>query len=202
MLKRDWSNITLKDFYEIQNILSVQDDWTTFNLLEYLYDIDSTNMSLSEVSKYSNSLSFLNEIEDFKNYKCEDEYTINGTTYVGFVDITKVSVAQYIDYQNYIKNKPVKYEKILSVFIVPKGHTYNDGYDLKKAQEDLLELPFRVCQKVAFFLVKQLEIFVQTTLFYLTSEMEKVDIPKEKKKVILESLDKMNYLLSESSPIV
>ena len=32
MNKRDWNNITLKDWYEIQNILSVEDEYTTFKL--------------------------------------------------------------------------------------------------------------------------------------------------------------------------
>lgn len=29
MDKRDWTNITLKDWYEIQDILSVEDEYTT-----------------------------------------------------------------------------------------------------------------------------------------------------------------------------
>ena len=197
MLKRDWTNITLNDWYNIQDILSVQDDYTTFNLLDYLYNINSSDMSLSEVSKYSNSLSFLNDAADFENFVCEDEYTINGTTYVGFVDITKVSVAQFIDYQNYIKEHPVKFEKVMSIFIVPKGHTYNDGYDMKSVQNDLLELPFRVCQKVAFFLVKQLQTFVQITLYYLTAELEKTEMTKEEKDMILSNLRQMTSQLSE-----
>lgn len=197
MLKRDWTNITLKDWYNIQDILSVQDDYTTFNLLDYLYNINSSDMSLSEVSKYSNSLSFLNDAADFENFVCEDEYTINGTTYVGFVDITHISVAQFIDYQNYIKEQPVKFEKVMSIFIVPKGHTYNDGYDMKSVQNDLLELPFRVCQKVAFFLVKQLQTFVQITLYYLTAELEKTEMEKEKKDTILYNLQQMTSQLSE-----
>lgn len=197
MLKRDWTNITLKDWYNIQDILSVQDDYTTFNLLDYLYNINSLDMSLSEVSKYSNSLSFLNDAADFENFVCEDEYTINGTTYVGFVDITHISVAQFIDYQNYIKEQPVKFEKVMSIFIVPKGHTYNDGYDMKSVQNDLLELPFRVCQKVAFFLVKQLQTFVQITLYYLTAELEKTEMEKEKKDTILYNLQQMTSQLSE-----
>ena len=197
MLKRDWTNITLKDWYNIQDILSVQDDYTTFNLLDYLYNINSSDMSLSEVSKYSNSLSFLNDAANFENFVCEDEYTINGTTYVGFVDITNISVAQFIDYQNYIKEQPVKFEKVMSIFIIPKGHTYNDGYDMKSVQNDLLELPFRVCQKVAFFLVKQLQTFVQITLYYLTAELEKTEMEKEKKDTILYNLQQMTSQLSE-----
>lgn len=201
MNKRDWNNITLKEFYEIQNILSVEDEYTTFNLLDYLYGIDSSNMSLNEVSKYTNSLGFLKDVDNFKSFKCEDKYTINGTTYVGFLDITKVNVAQFIDYNNYIKVKPMKFEDVLSVFIIPEGHNYNDGYDLGKVKNDILDLPFRVCQKCAFFLAKQLETFVKITLFYLKGEIMKMDIPKEKKNLITQSIEKIPLLLSELSPL-
>lgn len=200
MIKRDWTNITLKDFYAIQDIMSIQDEYTTFNLLDYLYDIDSSNMTLNEVSRYSNSLSFLNDVDDFKNFKCEDEYTINGTTYVGFLDISKVSVAQFIDYQNYMKETPIRFEKVLSIFIMPNGHSYNDGYDLQVAQNDILELPFRVVQKVAFFLTKQLQVLSQIILYYLKEEIKTMDIPKEQKQLLVENMEKMNFQLLELSP--
>ena len=203
MEKRDWSNITLKDYYEIQNIISVQDDYTTFNLLDFLYNIDSSNMTLREISEYKNSLSFLDSIDvAYKNIQLEDKYVINGTTYVGFVDLTQVNVAQFIDYQNYLKETPVKFEKVLSVFIVPEGHTYNDGYDIKQVQRDLLELPFVVVQKISFFFLKQLQVFVQTTLFCLTGELKNLKLKKGKRLLLNESLEKMNLLLSESSHIV
>ena len=200
MIKRDWTNITLKDFYAIQDIMSIQDEYTTFNLLDYLYDIDSSNMTLNEVSRYSNSLSFLNDVDDFKNFKCEDEYTINGTTYVGFLDISKVSVAQFIDYQNYMKETPIRFEKVLSIFIMPKGHSYNDGYDLQVVQNNILELPFRVVQKVAFFLTKQLQVLSQIILYYLKEEIKTMDIPKEQKQLLVENMEKMNFQLLELSP--
>lgn len=200
MDKRDWSNITLKEWYEIQNILSVEDEYTTFNLLDYLYGIDSTNMSLVEVSKYTNALSFLNNTEAYKTIKLEDKYTINGTTYTGFLDLTKVTVAQFIDYQNYVKETPIKYEDVLSVFIIPEGHNYNDGYDMGKVKEDMLELPFVVVQKVAFFFGKQLQTFVSLFLCYLKMEMKKMKgIDKKKKKLLIDNLDKTNLLLSELS---
>lgn len=200
MIKRDWTNVTLKDFYAIQDIMSIQDEYTTFNLLDYLYGIDSSNMTLAEVSKYSGTLSFLNDLEKYKDIQLEDKYTINGTTYTGFLDLTKVTVAQFIDYQNYIKETPVKFEKVLSVFIIPEGRTYNDGYDLQQAQQDMLELPFVVVQKVAFFLTKQLQTFVSLFLCYLKGDMKKMKgIDKKKKKLLIDNLDKTNLLLSELS---
>lgn len=197
MNKRDWKDITLREFYKIQDIMSVEDEWTVYNLLDYIYNIDSTNMPITEVKKYD--ISFLNDITTHKDIKVQDKYTINGTTYEGFVDLTRFTVAQFVDYQNYVKEKPIKYENIMSVFIVPEGHTYNDGgYDLAKAKEDILELPFVVVQKVAFFLTKQLQTFVSLFLCYLKGDMKKMKgIDKKKKKLLIDNLDKTNLLLSE-----
>lgn len=89
---------------------------------------------------------------------------------------------------------------ILSVFIVPEGHTYNDGYDLAKAKEDILDMPFVIVQKTAFFLTKQLEAFVQIFLYYSKEEVKKMKIPKEKKQILIEEMERVGTLLSELSP--
>lgn len=198
MKRIEWKDITLRDFYAIEDIMSVQDEWTVYNLLDYIYKIDSTNMPITEIGQYD--VSFLNECKNFKDIKLEDKYTINGTTYEGFVDITKITVAQFVDYQNYMKEKEMRFENILSVFIVPEGHTYNDGYDLAKAKEDILDMPFVVVQKVAFFLTKQLETFVQIFLYYSKEEVKKMKIPKEKKQILIEEMERVGTLLSELSP--
>ena len=92
-MNRDWSNITLKEFYKIQEIIEVQDEWTMYNLLDYLYDIDSAEMPVSKVKQYS--LGFLNEnIDDIDISKFNDpKYDTN-------LDLTKVTVAQFVDYNN------------------------------------------------------------------------------------------------------
>ena len=120
--KRDWENITLRDWYKIQELLTVTDEYTMYNILDYLYDIDSVNMPISDLRNYS--LAFLNNTDQLDNYKVDPDYD---KRYDFSLDLTKISVAQFIDYNNYIKEDPVKFEKILSVFIYPKGKTYNDG---------------------------------------------------------------------------
>lgn len=185
-MKRDWSNITLKDFYEIQNIVSIQDDYTLYNLIDYLYGVDSINLPISEVRKYS--LSFLNdniddiEVGDFKSDKYD--YDLN---------LTKTSVAQFIDYQNYIKENPIKYEKILSCFVIPKGHEYNDGYDIEEIQRDILDWQFVMVKKIGFFFILQLQIFVTVFLSCLKEEAKGM----KKDTEIVEMLNKTNSLLSE-----
>lgn len=185
-MKRDWSNITLKDFYEIQDIIAIQDDYTLYNLIDYLYGVDSINLPISEVRKYS--LSFLHDnMDDIKIDTFHDE------KYDFDLNLTNISVAQFVDYQNYIKETPIRYEKILSCFVIPKGHEYNDGYSLKEVQEDILNWQFAIVKKMGFFFSKQLQLFVTIFLSYLKEETKGT----EKEKEIITLLDKTNSLLSE-----
>lgn len=185
-MKRDWSNITLKDFYEIQDIIAIQDDYTLYNLIDYLYGVDSINLPISEVRKYS--LSFLHDnMDDIKIDIFHDE------KYDFDLNLTNISVAQFVDYQNYIKETPIRYEKILSCFVIPKGHEYNDGYSLKEVQEDILNWQFAIVKKMGFFFSKQLQLFVTIFLSYLKEETKGT----EKEKEIITLLDKTNSLLSE-----
>lgn len=194
-MKRDWTNITLKDWYEMQDILAVQDEWTMYNLLDYLYDIDSSSMPISEVKKYN--LGFLADTTALDNYKIDksydEKYDIN-------LDITNLSVAQFIDFQNYSKETEPRFEKLVSCFIFPKGHTYNDGYDIKEVQNDILNWPFAMVKKISFFLTKQLQTFISLTLYYLKAEMEKMEIPKNKElSSLMEKVISLNSELCHTS---
>lgn len=189
-----WNDITLKKFYEIQEILSVQDEWTTLNLVDCIYGIESQNLTLHEVGKYD--ISFLNE--EMPKPEIKKHYTLNGTKYNSNFDLTRVSVAQFIDYQNYAKEQPIRIEKILSVFFIPTtAKEYNTDYDINKVQEDLLELPITVATSIAFFFSRQLEMFMMLFLFYLKEEIEKMEIEPTKKKLVLENLDNLDSFSSE-----
>lgn len=70
METRDWTNITLRDWYKIQELLAVTDEYTMYNILDYLYNIDSVNMPISDLRNYS--LAFLNNTTALDNYKVPD----------------------------------------------------------------------------------------------------------------------------------
>ncbi|MBQ2396802.1 MAG: hypothetical protein II304_07220 [Bacteroidales bacterium] len=185
--KYTWNDITLRKWYKMQEILEVQDEWTMYNLLDCVYDIDSINMPLMEVKKYD--LGFINT-------KIEEVEWINydNKKYYPAMDLTKITAAQFVDFQNYSKAKPMKFEDLLSVFIVPKGREYNDGYDMAEVKEDILDMPITFVYKCAFFLQILLEIFVNQTLTSLKVEiMEKMDNNKE----VGEALDRLIFQFSE-----
>lgn len=185
----NWNDITLKQFYEIKEILSVQDDWTILNLIDCIYNVDCQNLPIKELKKFD--ISFIKE--PIPEVKVKKYYTLNGTKYSSNCDITKVTVAQFIDYQNYIKEDEVRLEKLLSVFFMPDGcKDYNTNYDIIKVQKDLLQLPIDVAQSIGFFFGKQFKILFILFRYCLQKQVKKLKMDKKKKQELLNNLKKMD----------
>jgi len=186
---KDWKEITLKQYELIQDLLVEPDDYTTFNILDLVYDINSSEMTINEVKKYS--IEFLTT--SIPNVKLEKKYILNGTEYNSNFDLTQVTTAQFVDYQNYLKLEGNKINKLLSVFFIPTGHKYNDGYDMKKVQEDMYQLDICTVQSAAFFFARQLTAFAHLFQHYLIQSIKKMRIDKEKKKELLGKLQEMDF---------
>lgn len=191
-----WSDISLKKFYEIQDILSVEDDYTILNLIDCVYGVDCQSMPINKLKDFD--ILFIKE--PIPEVKLKNKYTINGSVYNSNYNLTKVTVAQFIDYQNYIKNKPVKYEDILSIFFIPENcDTYNTNYDIEKVKSDLLELPIDVVHSICFFFSRQLRIFFKIFQFSLIKQVKKIEKNKQKKKQLINNIKQMDLWALVSS---
>lgn len=189
---KDWKDITLKQYYTIKELLEEPDDYTTYNIIDLLYSVDSVNLPLTELKKYSGSLEFLNKEVPVVNIK--PQYKINGVTYNSNFNLTQVTAAQFIDYQNYIGTE--HFEDYLSVFFIPEGHQYNDGYDIEQVKKDLLELDFPTVKSVAFFFTIFLAKLQNSFLSYLKKDLRKMKMEKRKEiEELISKLEKTNLEL-------
>lgn len=191
---KNWSDITLQQYYQIKELLTNEDEYTVLNILDVLYGIDSASLPLSALSKYNNALDFLKDeipVVDIKK-----KYNINGHTYESNLELTKVSTAQFIDYQNYLKEQ--KYEKLISVLFIPEGHQYNDGYNIKEVQDDILHMSMVDVQSIAFFIKKQFQLLLSLFQFYLTQSIQKMHLTKQQKQKLLDQLGTLQLSNLES----
>lgn len=194
---KDWKDITLKKFNEIQNIIATPDEYTTFNLLDLVYGIDSANMTIADLAPYKNALSFL--YKPIPHCELQNRYEINGTIYESSFDLTVVTVAQFVDYQSYIREEHIELNKVLSVFFIPEGHSYNDNYDMKKVQNDLLDLDIVTITTASFFFAIQYAMFVSLFQQSLKRTVKKTVKDRQKRKELLAELESGNldsFLLS------
>lgn len=189
--KMNWYNVTLNQFIELDKILKSEENDTekTICLMELLFGNEITDLPLAEFNKKVKEIDFLKDEIPVKTPP--KKVVVNDRTY--FIDclIGNITTAQYIDFNNHLPTGDMK--KILSVFFIPEGHKYNDGYDMLQVINDIGELPIPVVESAAFFFERQLVKFMEIFQSYSIKRIKKTKMPKEQKekviKIIQESMD-------------
>lgn len=175
-----WDNITIEKYYTIMDILNDEtDDDITKNvkLVAILLDKDEEeiwDMDLSEAGDYISKLMFLNkfDIPSHPNMNIK----LPGFDLKVMKDVTKINVAQYVDFQNFVK-LPLRegMEKILSIFLIPEGFKYNDGYDIIEVQKTIREnLSFRVAEGLLGFFLRKYGRSLIHSLVYCKRQIRKM----------------------------
>ena len=147
-----WREIreTLEDMGEASE-LEVQ--VALISLLSGMEEDEIRNLPLKEYSEMAAKTRFLMQRPNVKAIRPRN-LTINGKKYDLVDDIKDLTTGQYIDYQTYMQdNEDFKnLAKVLSVFIVPKGKAYNEGYDVEDVIRELDEhLSIQIALGVCFF---------------------------------------------------
>lgn len=187
-----WSDISLKQFKEIEKLNSIEDnDDKMFQVCQIIYGDDVLDLPLNEFKKKVKELSFLSK--KIKTETPPKKFNVNGREYYLDGLLGRITTKQFIDFQNHSKSNFI--EGMLSVFIIPKGHKYNDGYDMEQVFEDIMDMPITLTNSIAFFFkiqfVKSLEIFQS----YLTKMTKKTEMTKEMKPIIEDMIRHFNVLV-------
>lgn len=188
--KKRWEDITINDYKEILNITQKELD----SDLEKSISILAILCECTEEELYSMNANklykLLSEIEWVKqpykfNHNWNNKYiTINGIKYDVVVDINKFTVAQYADLQIYWdKRDDIDYmAKLLTLFIIPNGKTYNTDYDIVQLANIIEDnVSINDFNSICFFFLKSCLIFIKASLLFSNWQMMKL-IMKEKDK--------------------
>lgn len=95
---------------------------------------DILDRPLQEVKQMVQDMRFLERTP--RVAKVRDEYRLGDTTYTFLKDYTDITVNQYIDFVNTPKDLKHLSEH-LSIFLIPKGKKYGQGYNLQKVAQDI-----------------------------------------------------------------
>jgi len=187
----DWENITIEKYYKIKDILDdeVDDDITkNVKLVAVMLNKDEQevwDMDMAEAGNYISRLQFLNKFELPKNPNMKIK--LPSYDLVVIKDLTKINVAQYVDFQNFVK-MPMResMEKILSIFLIPEGCSYNTGYDILDLQKEIREnMSFRVAEGLLSFFIEKYGRSLIHSLVYCRRQVKKT-----KDKEMMENLEK------------
>lgn len=190
----DWTEITIGQFNELQQILSadIPEDYRTLNCISLLTNESTEFIGSLPLTKFQILCNQLNFITlTIPKVKHKTLYIINGRKYNLRCDVSQISTAQYIDYQSYIKENDII--KLLSLWLIPEGHSYNDGYDIQRVMMDCNDMLFIDANAVGFFLRLQLAAYI---LILKDSSKKKMKKTKRSKKEITEMETHYNNMVS------
>ena len=123
-------------------------------------------------------------------------YALEGWLLQPVEDYRKITTAQYIDFQTFVKDAEKNIVEILSVMLIPKGKKYNQDYDIIELQ-NVLRRSLSVADALslyAFFFVQYRQLIKDSLI---SSREEAMRIPdKKKREQILEEIARTEMLLS------
>ena len=201
--KKRWEDITINDYKEIVNITKKELDSDlekSISILAILCECtedDLYSLNASKLYKLLSEIEWVKEPYKFNHNWSSKHITINGIKYDVVVDINKFTVAQYADLQVYWdKRDDIDYmAKLLTLFIIPNGKTYNNGYDIVQLANIIEDnVSINDFNSICFFFLKSCLIFIKASLLYSNWRLMKLmmkEKDKEKKKQLKEIQKKL-----------
>ena len=136
-----WEAVTLKQFAALQSKLQQEDT----DAIERYIDIISIlsnekpslimKMPIDDLKKAIEYISFINELP--KEPRIKNIIEINGQTYRGIIDVTKLTAGQYIDIKTFCKNSNLIFENlanIMAVIYIEEGQEYEGTKHANRAR--------------------------------------------------------------------
>lgn len=134
----NWGDLTIRQYEEITKAYEEDDDDLIYKLIAIVkgmsYD-EVLEKPWNEVEKWAADMKFL--AQKPKSRMARREYVINGKEYETSFDMTSITTAQYIDFQMTAPQSKERIAEFLSIILIPKGKTYNKGYNIQEVQEDI-----------------------------------------------------------------
>lgn len=186
----NWNDITYRQLLDIREAANIEDEnERLYAIMQAIFGEEVLDLDLKNFAKKCKEIDFLqNSIPNDLHVK---NIRVNGREYYFDGMLGNITTAQYIDFQNYLKNKDE--HRTFSVFIIPKGHKYNDGYDMEQVFNDILDVPVPILFSASFFFIRQFELFIKIFRRYSIKQMKKLGLPKEAMK----NLEKVVNLSTE-----
>lgn len=140
----NYNRLTLGQYIEIQEISkdeSLEDIDRQVQILSVLTGMPSEEILHLPINEYKELVvksQFLNP-ENITYHPIAKKYILGKFELIPCRDYRKLETGQYIDFQTYAPDLDRYLVEFLSVILVPKGHRYNDGYDILEVQRAIRE---------------------------------------------------------------
>ena len=128
--------------------------------LNYMTEQQVLALPIPEYTRLAAEAKFLEQPCDASRAgRIASHYRLGEWDLVPTKDYTKMTAGQFIDFQALAKDPEKNLVQLLSVFLIPAGHAYNDGYDIDAVQDAIGQMSVQDAMEVmAFFLGKSNEL--------------------------------------------
>lgn len=197
-IKNSWDSLSWKEYEQIEQIINadIPSDYKAVHLISILTGLEIEqieSLPITEIQKLVPTLEFLKS--EPETHKHKFEYTVNGRDYIFRGKLDEISTAQYIDYRTYMSEESKDIVKLFSCFLIPKGHEYNDGYDIEQVKSDIEDMCWLDVRAAAFFFRIQLAAFILILKSYLQKTLKGTPATKAQRKEVEASFNSMVYSL-------
>jgi len=153
-----WDDVPIAVYKEICGITEsdASDTEKTVSLIAVLCGVPEDEvwaLPLTEVGVLAKSIGWVFNF-GFDTAKKPHKLRLPSGEYSVEYDVSKMSIAAYVDFQNYFKDRKRFMGALLTTFVIPKGHKYAEGYDcavLAKTFEN--EVPITTYNTLLYFFV-------------------------------------------------
>ena len=134
--------------------------------------------------------------EKVPKMKIKNEYKLGDNVYTLKKELKDVTVAQWIDWQNFLKDgggDTDNFPNLLSVFFFPKGETeYGENYDIEQVRSDINNnLSIAEAMSISSFFLTYRKISLLLFLLYTKKQILKTPLTKEQKKEVKKEMRKL-----------
>lgn len=202
-IPNSWEDISWKKFEEIVELNKIElseldKEIKLVSLMTGLTESEVRNLDANSYSVIEQKLHFLSTKPS--NDKVRDEINLNGTLYHVDIISTAINAGQFLDFKvlQSAENIDKRVPRLLACFIYPKGHKYNDGYDVEKVVDDINEyMSVPEVTSLSNFFIIQFKAYATSILRYLERKSKKwKQIPTQEKKKIQEALKEGRDLIN------
>ena len=193
----NWNDISIKQYNDIKNLYldtELSDEDRLILQINILFNVDPLKLKTSELHKYVKEMKFL--ATKPPKMKLKKEYQLGNNTYTLKKDLRDVRVAQWIDWQNFLKDgggDTDNYANLLSIFFFPKGETeYGENYDIEEVRQDINNhLSIAEAMSIASFFLLYRKTSLLLFLLYTKRQILKTPLTKEEKKRVKKEFRKL-----------
>lgn len=194
-----WNELTIQKFYELEQYLQLENESDRVvgivSLVTGKPISEIEELNVLDILKLKRSITWIAEEPKYnKKPKKKIELPDFGTCEL-VLNPTKMSIAQYIDFQTVYNNLDENIEQILSIFAVPKGKKYGEGYDIAEFSQSIRNnVDIITAKEAVFFILRRFNKSTCNTLTYLISKKQAtklITMNKAKKAIITEQINSL-----------